>query len=163
MKAKLRINGEERDIDIIRQGDQLRITIDGVTSECRLVHSDGALFVLEHDNRRLRAAGLANGDKRYLWHNGHIFSYERVQAAGRGTADDAQGSLSASIPAVVTQVLVQIGQRVAAGDKLILLESMKMMIPIVAPDDGVVTALNCAAGDAVQPGVPLIEVAPLID
>ena len=37
------------------------------------------------------------------------------------------------------------------------------MIPIVAPDDGVVTALNCAAGDAVQPGVPLIEVALLID
>ena len=108
MKAKLRINGEERDIDIVRQGDQLRITIDGAISECRLCPQRRCLFVLEHDNRRLRAAGLANGDKRHLWHNGHIFSYERVQAAGGALLMTPQGSLSASIPAVVTQVLVQI-------------------------------------------------------
>ena len=163
MKTKLRFNDEEREIDVVRQGDRLRITVDGVTVACRIVHSDGAAFVLEYDNRQLHAAGVANGDKRQLWHNGHIISYERVQAAGRGTADDRQGSLSATIPAIVTGVLVQVGQRVAAGDKLILLESMKMVIPIVAPADGVITAINCVAGEAAQPGVPLVELADLIE
>ena len=43
-----------------------------------------------------------------------------------------------------------------AGDRLILLESMKMIIPIVAPADGVVQAIHCVAGDSVAPGVPLI-------
>jgi urea carboxylase len=52
--------------------------------------------------------------------------------------------------------LVAVGDQVRAGDKLVLLESMKMILPIQAPYDGAVTAINCAPGEAVQPGVPLI-------
>jgi biotin carboxyl carrier protein len=162
MKLKLRLNGEEREIDVVRQGDRLRITMDDITTECRVVHTDGAAFIIEHDNRQLRAAGLVSGDKRQLWHKGQIISYERV-VSGRSSAETDKGALTASIPAVVTEVLVTVGQQVASGDKLILLESMKMVIPIVAPDSGVVTAINCAAGDSVKPGVPLVEVAELIE
>ncbi|VAW41309.1 hypothetical protein MNBD_CHLOROFLEXI01-3219, partial [hydrothermal vent metagenome] len=54
-------------------------------------------------------------------------------------------------------ILVKVGDTVASGDKLILLESMKMIIPIQAPYDGVVTALNCTKGESVQAGVQLIE------
>jgi len=46
---------------------------------------------------------------------------------------------------------------VAAGDKLILLESMKMVIPIQAPRDGRVARVLCAPGDSVPAGVPLVE------
>ncbi|MCE7937973.1 MAG: acetyl-CoA carboxylase biotin carboxyl carrier protein subunit [Chloroflexi bacterium CFX6] len=61
------------------------------------------------------------------------------------------------MPAVVVEVLVAPGDAVADGQKLVLLESMKMVLPIVAPHAGVVTAVRCAPGDAVQPGVPLVE------
>jgi len=46
---------------------------------------------------------------------------------------------------------------VAAGDKLILLESMKMVIPIVSPRDGIVARVLCAPGESVPAGVPLVE------
>lgn len=108
-------------------------------------------------NRLLRFATHKKGDARQLWLNGQTHHYERVQARGGG-ASAAVGSLSASIPAVVTDVLVAIGDEVSAGQKLILLESMKMVIPIQAPADGTVTAIHCAAGESVQPGVALVEV-----
>jgi 3-methylcrotonyl-CoA carboxylase alpha subunit len=81
-----------------------------------------------------------------------------VRPQTRSTTGPDTGSLSASIPAVVAEVLVSVGETVAAGDKLILLESMKMVIPIQAPYDGAVTKINCTAGESVQAGVPLIEI-----
>lgn len=163
MKAKLSLDETEREIEVVRHGDQLRITLDGETYACRLVYQDGPTFILEHDGRLLRAAGTVQGDDRRLWHDGALIAYKRVRHAVAGAGEGDAGTLSASIPAVVTDVLVQVGQRVASGEKLILLESMKMVIPVSAPHDGVVTAIECDAGDAVEAGVPLIEVSELID
>ena len=46
---------------------------------------------------------------------------------------------------------------VTEGDTLIVLEAMKMELPIKAPRNGVVKAVHCAKGDLVQPGVNLLE------
>ena len=53
---------------------------------------------------------------------------------------------------------VQPGDRVEAGDKLVLLESMKMVIPITAPHDGRVSKVHCRPGDSVPAGAPLLEI-----
>jgi len=50
----------------------------------------------------------------------------------------------------VIEVLVEVGARVSADDELLILESMKMEIPVVAPRDGVVQELRVSAGDTVQ-------------
>ena len=165
MKVKVNVNGEERELDVIRQGETLRITFEEETTEVRVLHTDGAHFVLEYEQpagnyrqqRRLRAAGHVEGDRRQLWVNGSTLFYDRVREKQGGAGAAAAGSLSASIPAVVSEILVEEGEAVAAGDKLILLESMKMILPIQAPYDGVVGEINCTAGEAVQPGVRLLE------
>ena len=51
------------------------------------------------------------------------------------------------------------GDRVARGDTLIVLEAMKMELPLKAPVDGVIAAIACQVGDLVQPGIPLVELA----
>jgi biotin carboxyl carrier protein len=163
MKYKVSIAGVEKELEVARQGDRLRIVHDGAATEVRVVHTEGAHFVLEYDQdnggltqrRRLRAAGHLQGDQRQLWVNGSHLDYRRVRAESPGSAADA-GSLSASIPAIVSEILVGVGDQVRAGDKLILLESMKMILPILAPHEGTVTAIHCAPGEAVQPGAPLI-------
>jgi biotin carboxyl carrier protein len=73
----------------------------------------------------------------------------------RATTDEA--ALAAPMPASVVAVNVTAGDAVAAGDVLILLEAMKMELPIKAPRSGTVAAIRCREGDLVQPGVPLIE------
>jgi biotin carboxyl carrier protein len=160
--AKFRINlhGNESEVEVIRQGDRLHVTRDRITAELRLLRQDGYSFVLEWpqqngERRQIRGAGRVDGDQRQLWVNGRTFNYDRVRQ--RNSEAVLDGSLSSSIPAVVSQVLVNLGETVSAGDKLILLESMKMIIPILAPCDSKVVAIHCAAEESVQAGVPLIE------
>jgi 3-methylcrotonyl-CoA carboxylase alpha subunit len=62
------------------------------------------------------------------------------------------------MPATVARIQAQVGQRVRRGDTLLVLEAMKMELPVRATADGTVTAITCAEGELVQPGVPLIEI-----
>jgi Rne/Rng family ribonuclease len=77
-------------------------------------------------------------------------------ARRRGRAAAAHG-LEAPMPATVTRIVASVGQRVSAGDVLVLLEAMKMELAIRAPHDGTVAGIACEAGAIVQPGVPLVE------
>jgi biotin carboxyl carrier protein len=61
------------------------------------------------------------------------------------------------MPAQVTAVRVAAGDRVAAGAVLVLLEAMKMELPLRAPVAGRVRAIHCAPGDRVAPGRALVD------
>ena len=55
----------------------------------------------------------------------------------------------------VFKVEASVGQAVTAGDPVIILEAMKMEIPVVAPQDGTVASIDVAVGDAVEAGATL--------
>jgi biotin carboxyl carrier protein len=57
----------------------------------------------------------------------------------------------------VLSVSVEPGDKVAAGDVVIVLESMKMEIPVIAEDDGTVRAVKIAPADVVQDGDVMLE------
>ena len=196
---RLNIHGQERAIEVSRQGERLHVTVGGAvedplpnplpegegtggplpnplprgeetgdplpqgeetTAEVRVLHRNGPRLLLEirwpdGTTQRVRLAGTRQGDKRQLWIDGRTLAVERARQRGGATA--AEGSLAAAIPAVVSQILVAPGDEVAAGDKLILLESMKMVIPIVAPRGGRVARVLCDVGESVPAGVPLVE------
>jgi biotin carboxyl carrier protein len=63
----------------------------------------------------------------------------------------------AEIPATVWQVKVQVGDAVADGDELMILESMKMEIPVVSPRAGTVASISVAPESRVQEGDALVE------
>jgi biotin carboxyl carrier protein len=166
MRFKVSLDGREVEVEVVRQGDRLRVSYERQSHEARMIYRDGAHFVLEVEEqgadgfvrrRRIRAAGYRDGDKRQLWANGRLVTYRRIREGGNVPADEDAASLAASIPAVVSEVLVKSGDWVKSGDKLVLLESMKMILPVQAPRDGMVTAVHCTPGQAVQPGVQLVE------
>ena len=76
----------------------------------------------------------------------------RVRSKGRSDAD-----VMAPMPATVTTLNVEPGQPVKLGDVLIVLEAMKMELPLRSPRDGVIKQVNCKKGELVQPGVALLE------
>jgi len=61
----------------------------------------------------------------------------------------------AELTASVWKVEVTPGARVAEGDTLIILESMKMEIPVMAPADGTVAAVLVAEGEQIAEGQPV--------
>lgn len=75
---------------------------------------------------------------------------------GSGVAD----LLSAPMPGAVAEVRVARGDRVKAGDTLVVLEAMKLLQSLPAPVAGVVTEIYCAPGDTVAGHAPLIKLDP---
>lgn len=64
--------------------------------------------------------------------------------------------IASELVANVAQVHVTVGQRVDSGEELVLLESMKMEIPILAETGGTVTDVRVSPGDVVQDGDVLV-------
>jgi acetyl-CoA carboxylase biotin carboxylase subunit len=83
-----------------------------------------------------------------------------ARRAPRARARARADNMAAPMPATVIKILVEPGTRVAKGDLVVLLEAMKMELPIKASRDGVVRALLCRPGELVQPGVSLVELEP---
>ena len=52
----------------------------------------------------------------------------------------------------VFKIEASVGQKVSKGDAVIIIEAMKMEIPVVAPEDGTVASIDVAVGDAVEAG-----------
>jgi acetyl-CoA carboxylase biotin carboxyl carrier protein len=64
----------------------------------------------------------------------------------------AQMKVRSDVTGSVWKLLKQPGERVAAGEEIMLIESMKMEIPVIAEEDGTVAELLVAESDAVQEG-----------
>lgn len=55
----------------------------------------------------------------------------------------------------VFKVEASVGQSVKKGDAVVIIEAMKMEIPVVAPEDGTVASIDCAVGDPIEAGAVL--------
>jgi urea carboxylase len=79
-----------------------------------------------------------------------------------GEAEVEAGCLAIVSPVSgsVWKIAVNLGQSVKTGDTLVLVESMKMELPIVAPADGVIASVRCAEGRAVQVAQCLLSLRP---
>lgn len=78
--------------------------------------------------------------------------------AAPAPAAAGEGDVVSPLAAVVVEVNVAAGQKVAAGDKLITLEAMKMNTFVNAPAAGTVGAVHVKAGDAVEEGQALVKI-----
>lgn len=87
---------------------------------------------------------------------GEIWTVDTAEKSARRKAKQRDHSMEAPMPGLVTKILVQVGDVVAKGAPLVILEAMKMEHQIVAPHDGTVAALNCKEGEMVQPGLELV-------
>ncbi len=74
-------------------------------------------------------------------------------------ADPCQ--VAAPIPGLIAVLPVSVGAKVAKGDKLLMMEAMKMQTTVYAPCDGVVSELNVAVGDTVESKDLLLRVRPV--
>ena len=115
----------------------------------------GELIVREGE-RVERMYAAVSGDVTWIFHDGVVHRLEAPSAARRRD-QQSHGSLSSPMPATVVSVKVAPGDAVTAGQTLIVLEAMKMELPVRAPGDGRVARVHCKAGDLVQADVSLID------
>ena len=85
-----------------------------------------------------------------------------VEALGqkRSAASDSGTDVLAAMPGMIAQVLVEIGQAVQPGDVVIVLEAMKLMMPLAAKTAGRIRAVHGSIGQIVTGGALLVEIEP---
>ncbi len=147
-----------------RRFEQGEVRIDGgsiefdgrsVLAEVRRL-GDGR-FAVQLDGVVRRYAVLVDDAVIWVTRGGHQLE-ARTQRVERGGSALPAGSLEAPMPGTVLQVRVKDGDEVTEGDVLMVLESMKMELSIVAPNDGVVSGLKLRPGDRVEHRQPLVAV-----
>jgi biotin carboxyl carrier protein len=131
-------------------GSRRRVAYAAGAPEARWVFLDGRVYVI--DTVRLKTdATYVGSDTTYV-----ASGFSRTGTAATGRAQDDELALAAPMPATVASIHVAEGQEVETGDLLLVLEAMKMELPIRAPRRGRVKAVACRRGELVQPGVPLV-------
>lgn len=77
------------------------------------------------------------------------------KAAPKAAAGAGSIKVEAGAAGKVFKIEASVGQKVSRGDAVLIVEAMKMEIPVVAPEDGTVTSIDVAVGDAVEAGQTL--------
>ncbi|HUB06358.1 MAG TPA: biotin/lipoyl-containing protein [Myxococcales bacterium] len=150
------------DLEVDRQGDALRVTLDGAVHEIDALElPDGAISLIV-DGRSFSAEYEEKGDDVAVLLRHSVFSVEvlderrlRMRAAsGKLTAEGPQ-VIVAPMPGKVVRVLVKAGDAVAEGQGLLVVEAMKMENELRAAKAGKVVEVAVREGTAVEGGAKL--------
>ena len=138
-ESRIRVNDEEYNIDF------QQLTDDGVIS-------------LLIENRSLESVVEERDD---IWHvlmKGELYTvqvqderaYRLAQARGEGGFGSGDATIRSPMPGLIVDVIVNEGDVVTKGDKVVILESMKMENELKATGDGVIGRVLVGKGDSVE-------------
>lgn len=164
MQLKFRDDDGEHELAARRHEDHWLVTLPGAPAPAVVREAaDGAWLVEQPGGPRRRAWVVAAGDERLVFCDGVTHRLRRPDPVH---ADEAAGSaadgpdLQARMPGKVVRLLVVAGQEVAAGQPLVIMESMKMETELAAPQAGTVERIAVAEGQVVAQGDLLVAVTP---
>jgi 3-methylcrotonyl-CoA carboxylase alpha subunit len=161
----------------------LHLEAAGASAEIRFAprRADGAMMVGVNDDKRLvrliplendsftAIVGARRETVRIYQHEQTVFVHDlrgvhTLTAIPYLTyisaAAETSGELRAPMMGMILKVNVAIGDRIRVGDVAAILESMKMELRITSETDGVVTAINCRAGETVERNAIVVVVEP---
>jgi 3-methylcrotonyl-CoA carboxylase alpha subunit len=104
------------------------------------------------------AAQVALSGDRITVFDGYGLIFDRVDPLMQAAGTQGDGNLiEAPMPGLVREVFASVGQHVSMGDKLAILEAMKMEHSLLAARDGIVAEVLATAGDQVEAGAALVR------
>jgi biotin carboxyl carrier protein len=141
------------------------VQIEGVDGPVEVRRLDRERYAVTIGERRFTVIVASSPAADWGWVDGQTFRWpHRAEtddtttiAAAVASGSAGSDNIASTMPATVSQVSVTVGQRVSRGETLVMLEAMKMEIPLRAPRDARVAAIHCAEGDTVEPGVTLVD------
>ncbi len=161
LHLRLRDDATTHDVAVSLRRGAMSVAVDGgmpIRVDARW-REGGPSVVLGGMERRIRYAQDGETIEMGWDEERLVFTLLDPYAPAGGEAA-AEGRLSAPIPGRVVQVLVGTGDQVARGQLVAILEAMKTELRIVAPADGIVAHVGCAAGDSVEEGTEIVTLAP---
>ncbi len=137
------------------------VPVSGRTEAPIRAHSQDVVVTVAGVTRRYACA--RDGDTLWIGRDGHAWSVHEQRREEAAAAAGAGGPVVSPMPGTVTVVEVTEGQQVAAGDRLVVVEAMKMEHVLTAPVDGVVRRLRARAGATVARDAALLIIEGVTD
>jgi biotin carboxyl carrier protein len=169
MDVQLRLGTRALRVSVVPDGDAVDVTVDGAAHRvARLAGSRAPAaagvedLALEIDGRPCRALVARvreRGSQRVLVAiAGRVYAFETGEESGGQHAGAGSGTVAAPMPGKVVAVLVAVGDTVAVGQPLVVLEAMKMESTLAAEVAGRVATVAAVAGATVAGGDVLVEI-----
>ncbi|WP_416401230.1 biotin carboxylase N-terminal domain-containing protein [Alicycliphilus denitrificans] len=117
-----------------------------------------ATLRVECDGITERIVVAPQGDALHCFHAGRAWSFERVSERKRRDAEGGSGAVTAPLTGRIVDVAVRAGDAVQAGQRLVVLEAMKMEHTLTAPLAGVVAEVCAQAGGQSAKGALLLRI-----
>ena len=137
---KFKIGGKEYNVTVNpKEGKLFDVTVNGATYEVESENAPVAAPAPQPAAAPAQAAPAA--------------------AAPAAKPAGASETVPSPLPGVIIEISVKEGQQVKAGQKIAILEAMKMENEIPAPKDGTITDIHVHKGDTLQEGDPVVTIA----
>jgi biotin carboxyl carrier protein len=160
--AKIVLDGITREVVVERTADGVVVAVDGRRYAVRevIALTKALSFLINNSSFMAFVSSSATGARISL--NGHTYLRENARvdsdAPARSAGGARDGRVQAPMPGGIIALHVREGDHVAAGQPVVVLESMKMHNEITAPIDGVVRRVLTKVGEQVPFGHVLMEV-----
>lgn len=167
MKYLVDVNGARVEVVLDAQG----VRIGDELFHCHLADVEGTPVHLLTIGRQVHRVAVRRAEGRgayTLWIDGHRFVVEALDERTRTIRDLASDALRESgpkplvapMPGLVVRVHVKAGDRVDAGQGMVVMEAMKMENELRSPSAGAVVSVRVEPGTAVEKGTILVELGP---
>ena len=163
MKYEAEINGRQMTVELEERDDHLTATIGERRYEIAVARPEDGVYVLFLGNEVYEAHVWAEADGQRVKLRDRTFEAKIIDRKHRhGAADhgiEGRQQLTAPMPGKVVRVLRLVGDEVAAGEGVVVVEAMKMQNEIKSPKVGRIQKLMVHVGDALNAGdvVAIVE------
>ena len=162
MKISAKVGKGVHEVTVERQNGRYRVQVDDVVREVDAHKLDGDFYSLVIDGKSFEISVEPDGDGYHVRH-GAAEQVVRFTDPSRGAREGFEAGagleqIVSVMPGKVVRVLVQEGDRVQAGQGLVVVEAMKMENELPSPKDGVIKKIAVEPGRNVESGTLLIEV-----
>lgn len=163
MEYNLIVNKETKSIDAVVSWQTIKASTGSAVYDVSFVSISDHQIFLNVNGQHFNAFILNDRGKKTIIINGR--SYEVLDAdmveqdtCGKKNFATAATTVSSPIPAVVTNILVEVDDHVEKGQGLVIVSAMKMETTLYAPFGGRVSRINAKIGDKVMPADILVDI-----
>jgi biotin carboxyl carrier protein len=167
MKLQAEVGETNHEIEIHRDGDQVRAIIDGEAFDVEVSEPEANVFLIKRDGKIFEAvvaSGLSKSSAKTVSINGRdidvrLVDPKRLRSTG-ADADHAGGlaEIRSAMPGKIVRILQEAGGAVEKGEGVIVVEAMKMQNELKSPKAGNVKEIRVGEGDTVSAGDVLVVI-----
>ena len=157
MKKLLSFNGTDHVTEVKNTGNGFDVTIDGETFSFDAATLSQEKLLLQEGKSKTFSTVYRQGKKLFVDIDGLGIVVQKPVKTFSKEVVQSKDALDSPMPGKIIKVFCEVGDKVQEGDKIIVMEAMKMEHTLTAPRNGVIKEIKAQEGELVEGGVLLVE------